>query len=176
MRPEENEHRQTLPSATLNEMRSARGMGRLDAAFWRLRLIAFGFIWMALWAMGGSLLGMRIQRELVAGQEAWLNSVQRDLFRSAHAHMNALSLLCIVTGLCIPVLARVMTRRVFTWTLAALPLSIVVFGLGLTLEALAPPTKGNFSAASLLTGTGGSVLIGVLMVFGAAAWSGRCRA
>lgn len=176
MRPAENEHTQTLPDDHQHGFKSAQNITRRDAAFWRLRLIAFGFIWMALWAMGGSLLGMRIQMELVAGQESWLNSLQRDLFRSAHAHMNALSLLCIVTGLCIPVLARVMSRRVFKWTLFALPLSIVVFGLGLTLEALAPAAEGRFSAAALLTGTGGSVLIAVLMVFGGAAWCGRCHA
>jgi hypothetical protein len=146
-----------------------------SSARWRLRLMGFGFIWMAVWAMAGSLLGMRIQREILAGQESWLNSVQRDLLRSAHAHMNSLSILCIVTGLCVPVLARTVPPRVLKFTLPALPLSVIAFGVGLTLEAMTPPSKGSISVGAFITGTGGSVLIAVLMVFGAAAWSGRYR-
>jgi hypothetical protein len=134
----------------------------------RCWLLAFGFVWMALWALAGSLLGYRLQEDLLAGGTPWLESLTRELLRSTHAHMNAMSMVCMIVGLACPMLARAVPFSWIKGTAAALPACIVLFGLGLTLEAMDPPRPGHLSLGALLAAFGGSVFIGVTLFLGAA--------
>ena len=136
----------------------------------RCRLVAFGFVWIALWALMGSLMGYRLQEEIVAGGSPWLTSLTRDLLRSTHAHMNSMALLCIITGVALPLVARTLSARALALAASALPASIVVFGAGMLWEALSPPGPGAPAAGGSLAALGGSVFILVTIFFGIAAW------
>lgn len=135
----------------------------------RYRLIGFGFTWMALWALIGSLMGYRLQEELVAGQHIWLDSLQRNLLRSTHAHMNSMAMVSIASGLAMPLLRRTLSVRKLAALSIALPLSIIVFGCGMVLETLWPPAAGNPSSGGIVTALGGSVFIIVMLALGVAA-------
>jgi hypothetical protein len=142
----------------------------------RCRLIAFGFLWMALWAVFGSLLGYRLQEEIIAGQSNWVDSLERSLMRSAHAHMNSMALVAIVTGLVLPIVGRTLSARTLGVVSLALPGSIAVFGAGLVWEAFAPPQAGVSSMGSIVAALGGSVFIIIVFCVGVATlWSSRRR-
>lgn len=140
----------------------------MDAGIWqlRMRLIGFGLIWMAIWAIFGSLLAFRIQQEMVSGQDSWLLSIERELLRSAHSHMNAMGMLCALIGLALPLFERILSRLWIRRLTIILPLSIVFFGIGLLGEALYPPAPGSPPLAAAITGLGGSVFIFVLLILG----------
>ena len=129
-------------------------------------LVGFGFIWMSAWAMFGALLGARLNQALLTEDTAWLTGLQRTLFRTAHAHMNSMSLTLIALGLSY-MAAR---RRASEKTLVVCSLSAlggtVVFGLGLLLEAFSPPTRGAIPWASAVSAVGGVVHILALGLWG----------
>ena len=135
----------------------------------RATLIGFGFLWISFWAILGSLMGYKINEEIVAGQTEWLSSVQRDLLRSTHAHMNTMAILCIATGLSLPFFCRALGLGLALRVCLALPISVVVFGCGMGLEALLPSAQGNFSEAMFVTALGGSAFILICLVLGVAA-------
>lgn len=136
----------------------------------RCRLVAFGFAWMALWALMGSLLGYRLQEELTLDASPWLTSLTRELLRSTHAHMNAMSMVCMILGLALPLLARSVAPQWLARAAALLPLSVITFGAGLLWEALVPPTRGAPSPGGLVAALGGSCFILVTLFFGVAFW------
>ncbi|MEY2987238.1 MAG: hypothetical protein RJB13_759 [Pseudomonadota bacterium] len=129
-------------------------------------LVGFGFIWMSAWAMFGALLGARLNQALLTEDTVWLDGLQRTLFRTAHAHMNSMSLTLIALGLSY-MAAR---RRASEKTLVLCSLSAlggtVVFGLGLLLEAFSPPTRGAIPWASAISAVGGVVHIMALGLWG----------
>lgn len=129
-------------------------------------LVGFGFIWMSAWAMFGALLGARLNQALLTEDASWLNGLQRSLFRTAHAHMNSMSLTLIALGLSY-MAAR---RRASEKTLVACSMSAlggtVVFGIGLLLEAFSPPTRGEIPWASAVSALGGVVHILALGLWG----------
>lgn len=122
-------------------------------------LVGFGFLWMSLWATFGALMGAKLNNALLSEDNGWLGGLQRSILRSAHAHMNIMSLVLIALGLTY-VAAR---RRASEKTLVACALSTmggtVVFGLGLVCESFFPPQRGAIPWASAITALGGVVYI-----------------
>ena len=122
-------------------------------------LVGFGFLWMSLWATFGALLGARLNRALMTEDAGWIESLQRSVLRSAHAHMNIMSLALIAIGLTyVSARRRASERTIVSTALSALA-STIVFGSGLLLEAFFPPQRGSIPWASALTAAGGVVYI-----------------
>jgi hypothetical protein len=128
-------------------------------------LVASGFLWIALWAVMGSLLGARINLGIAQGDEIWLGSLQRELLRTAHAHMNTLSYGAILMGLSWVAARRCVSERALLRAAWGVLVGIPLFGLGLTLEAFWPTQRGDFAPVALLTAAGGTCVI-----FSFAAW------
>lgn len=129
-------------------------------------LVGFGFIWMSAWAMFGALLGAKLNQALLTEDTSWLNGLQRTLFRTAHAHMNSMSLTLIALGLSyMAARRRASEKTVVGCALCALG-GTVVFGIGLLLEAFSPPTRGQIPWASALSAVGGVVHILALGLWG----------
>ena len=122
-------------------------------------LVGFGFLWMSLWATFGALLGARLNRALMTEDTHWLGSLQRSLLRSAHAHMNMMSLALIAIGLSYVAARRRAPERTLVVAALSALVGTVVFGCGLLLEAFFPPTRGSIPWASALTAVGGVVYL-----------------
>jgi hypothetical protein len=144
-------------------MQSKNGVLKLRAT-----LIGFGFLWISLWAIAGSLMGYKINEEIVAGQIEWLSSLQRTLLRSTHAHMNTMALLSICAGLAAPFLSRELGEKLTVKLGLGLIVCIVVFGSGMALEVIFPPSQGHFSNGAIVTALGGSGFILINLIFGIA--------
>jgi hypothetical protein len=117
-----------------------------------------GFAWMALWAIFGSLIGAKINLSLFSNDSDYLNGIQRELYRSAHAHMNLFSLVWMAMGLTLPWvyqknLHRFLARFQFSQILGG-----ILFGAGLLLESLFPVQKGQDSYVIGITALGGSLV------------------
>jgi hypothetical protein len=122
-------------------------------------LVGFGFIWMSFWAMFGALLGARLNRALLTEDTGWLGSLQRSLLRTAHAHMNIMSLAIIAIGLSYVAARRRAAERTLVSAAAGALAGTIVFGAGLLLEAFFPPQRGSIPWASALSAVGGIVYI-----------------
>jgi hypothetical protein len=129
-------------------------------------LVGFGFLWMSLWATFGALLGARLNRALMTEDSGWLQGLQRSVLRSAHAHMNIMSLALIAMGLTyMAARRRAAERTLVTSALSALG-GTVVFGSGLLLEAFFPPQRGAIPWASAISAVGGVVYILAIGLWG----------
>ncbi|MEY4063925.1 MAG: hypothetical protein RIR26_133 [Pseudomonadota bacterium] len=120
-------------------------------------LVGFGFLWMSAWATFGALLGARLNQALLTDDAAWLKSVNRELFRSAHAHMNGMALVLVGVGLSYTAARRRASERTLTACSMSILGATVIFGTGLMLEAFFPPERGTLPWASALTAIGGVV-------------------
>lgn len=135
-------------------------------------LIGFGFAWMALWAIFGSLLGARINAAILAGEDAYVQSWARTLFRTAHAHMNSMAMAVVLIGLTFVPARRLASQRTLIRAAGASVVGMVVFGCGMTLEAFFPPARGAISWAAAMSAVGGIAYIlavgawGALFLFG----------
>lgn len=129
-------------------------------------LVGFGFLWMAAWAMFGALLGARLNQALLTEDATWLDGLQRTLFRTAHAHMNSMSLTLIAMGLSYLAARRRAPEKTLTLCCLSALVGTVVFGAGLLLEAFFPPTRGVIPWASAVSALGGVVHILALGLWG----------
>lgn len=129
-------------------------------------LVGFGFLWMAAWAMFGALLGARLNQALLTEDATWLDGLQRTLFRTAHAHMNSMSLTLIAMGLSYLAARRRAPEKTLTLCCLSTLVGTVVFGAGLLLEAFFPPTRGVIPWASAVSALGGVVHILALGLWG----------
>lgn len=129
-------------------------------------LVGFGFIWMSTWAMFGALLGARLNQALLTEDSTWLGGLQRTLFRTAHAHMNSMSLTLIVLGLSYVAARRRASEKTLVISCIGALAGTVVFGTGLLLEAFFPPTRGAIPWASAVSAVGGVVHILALGLWG----------
>lgn len=122
-------------------------------------LVGFGFLWMSLWATFGALMGAKLNSALLSEDASWLGGLQRSILRSAHAHMNAMSLALIALGLSyMAARRRASEKTLLTTALAALG-GTIVFGAGMLLESFFPPVRGSIPWASALTAVGGIVYL-----------------
>lgn len=120
-------------------------------------LVGFGFLWMSTWATFGALLGARLNQAILNEDSLWLNGLQRSLLRSAHAHMNGMSLALIALGLSyMAARRRASERTLVVCSLSAL-VGTVVFGTGMVLESFFLPTRGEIPWAGAITAVGGIV-------------------
>lgn len=120
-------------------------------------LVGFGFIWISAWATFGALLGARLNQAIINEDKIWLESLQRSLLRSAHAHMNSMALALIALGLSYMAARRRASERTLVLGAVGALGGTIVFGAGLLLEAFFPPTRGQIPWASALTAIGGVV-------------------
>ena len=127
-------------------------------------LICSGFLWIALWATVGSLLGARINQALLTQDTAWIASLQRELLRTAHAHMNTMSYGLILMGVTYVAARREVSEKATRMAALAALFGTVLFGAGLVGEAFSPTTSEGVSAATALSVVGG---LGVILSFGA---------
>lgn len=116
-------------------------------------LIGFGFFWMLFWAVIGGLLAAKINATMLAAETSWLQSLNRTLLRSAHAHMNAMGLSLVVMGLCVPAALRLCSLKTGERLAALAVVGVVLFGTGLMCEAYFPIQQGIWPA--LITVIGG---------------------
>lgn len=108
----------------------------------------------------------------MTGDLGWLSSLNRDIFRSAHAHMNSLGILTIALGLCLPVLRHGASESTLGRLCLTYVTSVVMFGIGLLLEGFVPTQEGSLSPAALIAAAGGSLLILCMISFGVIALKG----
>jgi hypothetical protein len=127
-------------------------------------MVAVGFLWMCLWAIVGSLLGAKINSSLFTQDQIWLQSVQRELLRTAHAHMNTMSYAIILMGVTLRHALAYQSNKFCNSVAITALISVPIFGAGLVLESFFPTERGSFSPVVLLSGIGGS---GCLFSFGA---------
>ena len=136
-------------------------------------LIGFGFVWMTLWAIVGSLLGAKINAAIMAGDNTWIASIERSLFRTAHAHMNSMAVVVVLLGLTFVPAQHFASRKTLVRAAAAAVVGVVVFGLGLSLEAFFPPQRGELAWPAAVSALGGIAYIlsvgfwGMLFLVGA---------
>jgi hypothetical protein len=115
---------------------------------------------MSLWATFGALLGARLNQALLSEDTAWLAGLQRSILRSAHAHMNAMSLALIAMGLSYVAARRRASEKTLVTTSACACGGSILFGLGLVLEAFFPPSRHVVIPwASALAAIGGVVYL-----------------
>lgn len=130
-------------------------------------LIGFGFFWMLFWAVIGGLLGAKINATMLAAETSWLQSLNRTLLRSAHAHMNAMGLSLVVMGLCVPAALRLCSLKTGQRLGGAAVVGVALFGIGMMCEAYFPIQEGIWPA--LITVVGGFfymvALTGLSVVF-----------
>lgn len=93
---------------------------------------------MLFWAVIGGLLGAKINATMLAAETSWLQSLNRTLLRSAHAHMNAMGLSLVVLGLCVPAALRLCSLKTGERLSAAAVVGVVLFGVGMLCEAYVP--------------------------------------
>lgn len=129
-------------------------------------LVGFGFIWMSLWATFGALIGAKLNRALMSEDQGWLGGLQRTILRSAHAHMNGMSLALIAIGLSYVAARRRATERTLVMTAMSALFGTIVFGVGLVLESFFPPERGALPWASALTAMGGIVYLCAVGLWG----------
>lgn len=129
-------------------------------------LIGFGFVWMSLWATFGALLGAKLNSAILSEDQTWINSLQRSVLRSAHAHMNAMSLALIALGMTyVAARRRASERTLLISSLSALG-GTVVFGVGLLFESFFPAQRGETLWAPALTACGGVVYLLAIGLWG----------
>jgi hypothetical protein len=129
-------------------------------------LVGSGFVWIAAWALLGSLLGARINWSLWSEDIVWLESQQRALLRTAHAHMNSMSFAVILMGLSYSAAVRFAPQKYLHLACYAALLGIPLFGSGLVLEAFFPTVRNNLSPLTLLTAAGGTLAMGAFFFWG----------
>lgn len=122
-------------------------------------LVGFGFLWMSLWATFGALIGARLNRAILTDDHAWRESLQREVLRSAHAHMNIMSLALIALGLSYVAARRRASERTLVATALSALVSTVVFGCGMVLESFFPTQRGHIPWAAGVTACGGVVYL-----------------
>ncbi|MFZ9518887.1 MAG: hypothetical protein ACO3A4_00260 [Silvanigrellaceae bacterium] len=122
-------------------------------------LVGFGFVWMSLWATFGALMGAKLNQALLNEDSSWLGGLQRTILRSAHAHMNAMSLALVALGLSYMAARRRAKQRTVVFCSIAALAGTIVFGIGLLLEAFFPPVRGSLPWASGITAMGGVVYL-----------------
>ena len=122
-------------------------------------LVSFGFLWISLWATFGSLLGARLNDALRRQDDVWVASLQRELLRTAHAHMNSLSYGLILMGVTYVAARREVSEQATLRAAWAALLGTVVFGLGLVGEAFSPSARDGFAPMAFVSAAGGLAII-----------------
>jgi len=126
-------------------------------------LVSAGFLWITLWAVVGSLLGARINRALSMNDTIYVQGLQRELMRTAHAHMNSLSYGIILMGLTWVPARRYASERTLILAAWSAVAGTAIFGLGMVLEAFYPTVHDMLSPATAFSALGG---LGVMFAFG----------
>lgn len=123
-------------------------------------MIGFGFFWIVAWSICASVLGSRIEQLTATGADPqWLVSWQRDLLRSAHAHMNLMGMLLIVIALSISQIKNHVSPKNIKLICIGNLISIPIFGFGIAIKAFYPPMNGQISSVSGIAALGGIVYI-----------------
>jgi hypothetical protein len=136
-------------------------------------LLAFSFFWIGLWAIVGSLLAAKLNASLLHLNESWLVGIQRDLMRSAHAHMNLMAIVVSIVALSMPKLLRG-ESWIFVRNLAlSFPASIAVFGAGIVGESFFPTSVKGISLFTIASAIGGTVFIFSCFSWAALFWQRR---
>jgi hypothetical protein len=135
------------------------------------KLISFAFFWFGLWCVVGSLLGARINRALLHNQVDWISSLQRELLRSAHAHMNTMAIIIALVGLSVPKLARSSKLGLLTKLSILFPVSTIFFGVGIVGEAFYPTTIHGYSLYTIPSALGGCTFIFSCITWSALFWT-----
>jgi hypothetical protein len=138
-------------------------------------LIGTGFSWMMFWSIAGSLIGARINLVASSAETTWLQSWERTLLRTAHAHMNLMSITLILMGLTYVQALGLGGQKLVSKTCAFACASLPIFGLGLVLEAYFPPQSGSVSLVTAVTALGGIVYILCIAIWGALFLFGAMR-
>lgn len=122
-------------------------------------LVSFGFLWIALWATFGSLLGARLNDALRRRDDVWIASLQRELLRTAHAHMNSLSYGLILMGVTYVAARRQASETATLRAAWAAIVGTVLFGVGLVGEAFSASAHEGFAPMAFVSATGGLAII-----------------
>jgi hypothetical protein len=136
--------------------------------------MGLGFLWMFVWALIGGLLGAKVNTSAIAADPSWLQSWERTLFRTAHAHMSTMGLTLVVAALALPRLGEMAKGRAAKLAMAFLCFSPPVFAAGLIMEGLNPPVASNISFYFVVTIIGGfGYFMGLALIGCLALVSGR---
>ena len=141
--------------ATLSSIMSTReGIFKLQKL--KRFLIGSGFFWIFSWSVFGSLIGAKINLILATqANVTWLQSVQRSLLTTAHAHMNNMSVTLILMALSLNLIREFVSEKIIRLICVTNLISIPLFGIGLLFEACYPTTQGSFSSWTVLVAVGG---------------------
>lgn len=141
----------------------------------RFLLLGMGFGWMLLWSLLGALQAFDIHEAATSVDPEWLQGWERELLRSAHAHMNSMAMWLVLQGLSLPLLARQLPPAWIGPCCAISVLSLPLFGAGLVLQSRQVPRVGEFYWQALVSGAGAFLFYAVLLVWSAASLLAAAR-
>lgn len=125
-----------------------------------MMVIGFGFFWIFAWCIFGSILGVQIEQlTLSLGEFSGQMQRQRELLKSAHAHMNSMGITTILVGLSIRYIESLLSRKkikiIVIFNLASIP----IFGLGIVCEAFLPAVASKITFTTAISALGGIIYI-----------------
>lgn len=127
--------------------------------------MALGFAWIFIWSVLGGLLGAQVNRIAASAETSWLQSWQRMLLRTAHAHMNSMGVILVLMGLVSLRVASSQNRKILNLALNCALVGIPIFGFGLLCEAYNAPTASGMSLAAGITVAGGCLYLASLALW-----------
>jgi hypothetical protein len=134
----------------------------------RFLLVGFGFMYIFVGSILGSLLGAQLNRIVAAsGSYDALWTWQKQLLSTAHAHLNVMSMTLILMGFSIPMLGGIVSHKWIRRCVGSVLYAVPLFCVGLFCEAFSPPAKGEVSYYTGLTALGGAVYMVVMGVWAA---------
>lgn len=99
-------------------------------------MIGLGFFWIFCATVLGSLVGARINAVIAHDVGDWLQSLQKMLLVSAHAHMNLMAIVTILVGLTLNLMWGQVSRSLLNLAIFLNIFSMPVFVFGILLDAL----------------------------------------
>jgi len=121
----------------------------------RFFFIGFGFFWIFLWSILGSLIGVKMNSMATHGTAIDFTATwQQKLLTQAHAHMNMMAITLILMASTWPFLKHSFSDALLKKTSLLHFFSLILFGFGLVAEAFLPTERGHVSFAVLITTCG----------------------
>lgn len=133
----------------------------------KLLFTGFGFLWLFLWSILGSLIGIKLN--FIAASGVHLDQVdawQKKLLTQAHAHMNMMGITLILIALTLNMLRGVVSDRYLKMVCFVNLVSVILFGSGLVAEAFNPSEAGHISFAMFITTFGGAGYMFSMAIWG----------
>lgn len=133
----------------------------------RFFFIGFGFFWLFLWSILGSLIGVKLNRIALSAGPALdqIDPWQKKLLTQAHSHMNMMGITMILIGMTLGLLRGMIANKYIKTVCFVHLFSVALFGFGLVAEAFYPSEMGHISWAVGVTTLGGCGYMLTMMIW-----------